>query len=106
MTCFQRIGIAALAAALPGLAEEGDPTTVRRALHACREVATYDSASRLLEFALDEDADRALRAEALQVLASWSRPLTRDGVEAARHSVDEHEEVEAAGVEAERLVLS
>jgi len=70
----------ALAAALPSLMGEGDATTVRRSLHACREVATHASASRLLEFALNEEADRALRAEALRVLASWTRPLTRDGV--------------------------
>lgn len=70
----------ALSAALPGLAAEGDPTTIRRALHACREVGTDGSASRLLEFALSEDADAALRAEALRILASWTRPLTRDGI--------------------------
>ena len=70
----------ALAAALPSLAEGGDATTVRRSLHACREVGTSEAASTLIRFALDEDADRALRAEALSVLASWTEPLTRDGV--------------------------
>ena len=70
----------ALAAALPSLAEGGDATTVRRSLHACREVGTFEAASTLLRFALDEEADRALRAEALEVLASWTEPLTRDGV--------------------------
>ena len=70
----------ALSEALPALAPEGDATTVRRALHACREVATAQSAARLVGFALDEGADRALRAEALRVLSSWPRPLTRDGV--------------------------
>jgi quinoprotein glucose dehydrogenase len=83
----------ALSAALPTLAEEGDSTTIRRALHACREVATLGSASQLLAFTLNEGADPALRAEALRVLASWTRPLTRDGV------VMDHRPVPAAQVE-------
>jgi quinoprotein glucose dehydrogenase len=70
----------ALAAALPALAVDGDRTTVRRALHACRVVGSPDAAGRLFAFACDEGAPRALRAEALRVLASWTRPLTRDGV--------------------------
>ncbi|MBL6755466.1 MAG: c-type cytochrome [Planctomycetes bacterium] len=82
----------ALSAATPVLAEGGDSTTIRRALHASREVATLGSASRLLEFALDEGAEPALRAEALRVLASWTRPLTRDGV------VMDHRPIPAAQV--------
>ncbi len=90
----------ALSAALPSLAEGGDTTTIRRSLHACREVATYASASRLLEFALDERADRTLRAEALRVLASWTRPLTRDGV------VMDHRPIPAAAVGDLRLAAT
>ena len=69
-----------LALALPALAQEGDSTTIRRALHACREVATERLAATLLEYALDERADPDLRAETLRILAAWTRPLTRDGV--------------------------
>jgi len=52
--------------------------TLRRALDANRVVGGAESAERLVRFVLGRENPNALRAEALQVLALWTEPRTRD----------------------------
>ncbi|MEM6570152.1 MAG: HEAT repeat domain-containing protein [Planctomycetota bacterium] len=69
-----------LAAWLERAPEGTDEFTLRRALFANREVATTAAAVRLAEFAASDRATPALRGRAVDVLARWTEPMTRDGV--------------------------
>ena len=70
----------ALAAHLPLLPPTQDVLTIRRALHANREVAGAEAASRLADFVTTDTAADELRAEAVEILARWHEPRTRDGI--------------------------
>ena len=76
----------AIPAALPALAAllETKPRSeaiLRRALNANFRLGTPESAARLLAFALDDSADRAMREEALACLRLWKQPPPLDRVD-------------------------
>ncbi|MFT7077210.1 MAG: quinoprotein glucose dehydrogenase [Planctomycetota bacterium] len=73
-------GMDELAAFLGSAPEETDHLTWRRAVQACREVATEESARLLADFAHSTRGPASVRAEAMRVLASWTVPQTRDGI--------------------------
>ncbi|MEM9380498.1 MAG: HEAT repeat domain-containing protein [Planctomycetota bacterium] len=70
----------ALAAWLERAPEGTDAFALRRALFANREVGSVEAAVRLADFAASGRATPALRARAIDVLARWTDPMTRDGV--------------------------
>lgn len=55
--------------------------TSRRVINANLRVGTPDAAKRLLDFALDETADREMRSEALITLRTWPQPPPLDRVD-------------------------
>ncbi|WP_145197974.1 DUF7133 domain-containing protein [Planctomycetes bacterium Poly30] len=57
-----------------------DDFTWRRAIHACREIATPESARLLADFAGSMRGPARVRAEALRLLTDWTKPVTRDGI--------------------------
>jgi putative membrane-bound dehydrogenase-like protein len=73
-------------AVLPALATlVGGPSTaepvVRRAINAGLRLGTAEAAARLVRYALDVAAPRAMREEALEALRSWKNPPRLDRVD-------------------------
>ena len=76
----------AIPAALPALAAlVGGPLAaepvLRRAINASLRLGTAEAAARVLSYALDETAPRAMREEALVTLRSWKNPPRLDRVD-------------------------
>ncbi len=76
----------AIPAALPALAAlVGGPVVtepvVRRAINASLRLGTAETAARVLSYALDENAPRAMREEALVTLRAWKNPPRLDRVD-------------------------
>lgn len=72
--------LGSLAAALNQNLKTESEHFLRRALGACNHLGGAENLERLAIFAADESAPKAMRQEAVEILAAWANPSSRDRV--------------------------